>query len=325
VREGGWPLDFHRGWYDVEGCGVCNTYCQWVGFTVFGGNPAFRLTHWDNYWSCRLISGESTPKGYFTSWSYPKCARANAEDEAIVGPWVQETDLDAPVLQQAHSYHVNAAHESYSSSNPELNLQKDSCQLVDAYTQMVVNMTVNLTSICQTADARRQQAEHYVMRSSLNTDLSGAFELGALQPPIDTNQFKSQLSQNPSAVNSVTMSRISDYEENHHTSSNSGAGGNVLPGWFFGVVCGVAVLAGVSVLVAGLVWQRQSAMSAGMEKTAEVKEAEVHQNPIASGSTERPRAPSSEAIDIPEDASQETEAAKATTGEAAHAAGVVSI
>jgi len=121
------------------------------------------------------------------------------------------------------------------------------------------------------------------------------------------------------------MSRISDYEENHHTSSNSGAGGNVLPGWFFGVVCGVAVLAGVSVLVAGLVWQRQSAMSAGMEKTAEVKEAEVHQNPIASGSTERPRAPSSEAIDIPEDASQETEAAKATTGEAAHAAGVVSI
>ena len=55
------------GWYDTQGCGKCNDYCRWVGFSGSGGNPK-KKTQTKNgrsYWSCHIGKKSLTPKGKF--------------------------------------------------------------------------------------------------------------------------------------------------------------------------------------------------------------------------------------------------------------------
>jgi len=74
--QGDWGVgDSFRGWYDVQGCGLCNDYCRWVGFDGSGGDPAYKLKHGRSWWSCRLAGSneEYTPVDHFTSWSFTRC------------------------------------------------------------------------------------------------------------------------------------------------------------------------------------------------------------------------------------------------------------
>jgi len=67
--------DAYQGWYDVQGCGVCNDYCRWVGRSGSGGDPKNRLAKGDSWWSCQL-AGHSlthTNLGRFGQWSLPRC------------------------------------------------------------------------------------------------------------------------------------------------------------------------------------------------------------------------------------------------------------
>lgn len=63
----GYADDF-RGWYDVQGCGICLDYCRWVGHSGSGGDPSQRTTYGSSWWSCRLAgqsSSDYSPSSFF--------------------------------------------------------------------------------------------------------------------------------------------------------------------------------------------------------------------------------------------------------------------
>jgi len=74
VQDTGFTDEF-QGWYDVQGCGVCNDYCRWVGRSGSGGDPTNRLAKGDSWWSCQLAGHDITHTnlGRFGRWTLPRC------------------------------------------------------------------------------------------------------------------------------------------------------------------------------------------------------------------------------------------------------------
>ena len=75
--------DAHQGWYDIDGCGICNNYCRWRGNCGSRGAPTT-----DNpscsIWSC-VVYDNSTSSAVNSfnmagpSWGYSKCSGKGAQ------------------------------------------------------------------------------------------------------------------------------------------------------------------------------------------------------------------------------------------------------
>ena len=73
--------DQYKGWYDLQGCGKCYSYCRWVGNSGPGGDPNTRTTYMrkgatsKSFWSC-----VTTKNGFNThkSFNYKKCSGKGA-------------------------------------------------------------------------------------------------------------------------------------------------------------------------------------------------------------------------------------------------------
>lgn len=81
--------DEFQGWYDVQGCGLCNDYCRWVGSDGSGGHPSIRQeTGNGSFWSCRLAGSDTdySPRGMFTAWSKPKCPGGMGSQAPCMAP-----------------------------------------------------------------------------------------------------------------------------------------------------------------------------------------------------------------------------------------------
>jgi len=87
--------DDYRGWYDVSGCGKCNSFCRWVGDAGSGGNPATRVVSGSSFWSCRLAGGSETYSSstYFKTFPYKKCSGEGATSPGGISSSTQEKFL----------------------------------------------------------------------------------------------------------------------------------------------------------------------------------------------------------------------------------------
>lgn len=69
--------DAFRGWYDVQGCGKCNDYCQWVGGSGSGGDPALSLRHQTGHYA-QVMRGSCSSNGYEALSSVQQCTAAKS-------------------------------------------------------------------------------------------------------------------------------------------------------------------------------------------------------------------------------------------------------
>ena len=72
----GEPADFgfpdaFRGWYDADGCGMCNHYCRWVGNSGSGGDPSLKTIHEESFWACETVENVNVKEP--SPFTYSKC------------------------------------------------------------------------------------------------------------------------------------------------------------------------------------------------------------------------------------------------------------
>mmetsp|Transcript_6300 Transcript_6300/g.9271 ORF Transcript_6300/g.9271 Transcript_6300/m.9271 type:complete len:98 (-) Transcript_6300:180-473(-) len=65
--------DEYRGWYDVNGCGVCNQYCRWVGWFGIGGDPFEQIAYESRYWACQTGTEVYNTDFRGQPWTALKC------------------------------------------------------------------------------------------------------------------------------------------------------------------------------------------------------------------------------------------------------------
>ena len=73
IHDYGYEDEF-RGWYDVRGCGTCQDYCRWVGYSGSGGDPSVHAVYGNSYWACQTPESDLAinfkKKGFF---QFVKC------------------------------------------------------------------------------------------------------------------------------------------------------------------------------------------------------------------------------------------------------------
>jgi len=99
VDEG--HADAFRGWYDVQGCGVCYDYCRWVGNSGSGGDPRKAVEKTlpgktKSWWSCQLAGPQIVQSVESFPFKLRKCAGKGAFP---------------PVCMAAHDKIVDAGYE----------------------------------------------------------------------------------------------------------------------------------------------------------------------------------------------------------------------
>jgi hypothetical protein len=70
--------DIYRGWYDVQKCGLKQSYCRWQGDdTNLNANPADGTTSGTNRWACTDPTGEYTAQA---TWPFTTADMSQSEE-----------------------------------------------------------------------------------------------------------------------------------------------------------------------------------------------------------------------------------------------------